>query len=723
MLPRLLALLLFSLILGCAHTLRHENRVDPVLLPPTPEQIARTPDALNVHWFKLFSEGAAAQATKNREKACVSYRALANEGGFPLRDLALLRAHQTCPFTEDLSVPWTTRPESVAWFTEDVFKARDAEFEKMNSAEKVQFLWDKAAIEKSERPREMLLMDAIGLAEKAGDPQLAADARQRLWKNSPRLNPNPQKSDTAAIAADFRRWREFERSIQLERKRLEDKKLSAEEKVALLKSIRQTLKTAQRKSEMLTATAELVNFTKAQFKKNRRDPVAAKRYLEAKVLFARTVWTENRRDLALKSLTEARRELGGLVSLEEVNFILARLYEESGDLVSAEGFVQASLKERPLVPGLRDKARWARGWILHKAGRSEEAAAAFTELASDAKDPGDRTRAAYWATRNKKDGDARRAGLRDIQKMDPLGYYGLLATRDLGEPLPPLKAPGLRSPELTASPELNLNASVVAEWMIALDVKDGTARVLESVQSELKKNPSAGTDAWLRLASAYARAGEYLPLFALITTLPPETRDKLLQEQPELLFPKPWLAETEKAAAAAKVPPELLYAIMRQESAFNPRARSAAEAYGLTQLLPQNAAAHARKHGIPLSGPDELYDPATSITLGAWELRGLFDRWKGAWIPAIASYNANADAVRGWLNVRKRPDVTEFIEEIPYEETRSYVKLVMRNQIFYQRLLATGPTAFPEKCLEIEGGRAAGDALRDQREDASVAHR
>lgn len=703
MLPRLFALVAFALILGCAHSLRRDTRIDPALLPPDALQLKEHPNADNSRWFKAFADAVAAQTANNREKACVNYRAAAAEASFPLRDLALLRAHQACPFTEDLSVPWKQRPEAVAWFAEDVLKAREAELEKMTVPEKVQFFWDKAVAEKNERAREMILMDAIGLAEKAADAPLATEARQRLYKNSPRLNPNPTKAEWSAVAADFRRWREFSRSIQLEKKRLDDRRLSADERFALLKSIRQTLKTAQRKPEMLAATADLVNFAKKSFRRSKRDPAAAKRLLDAKVIFARTVWTENRRDLALKALNEARRDLGGLVSLEEVNFVLARLYEEAGDLATAEGFVNASLKERPIVPGLRDKVRWARGWILHKAGRAEDAAAAFTELAGDAKDAGDRARATYWAARDRQDGQARRQGFRDVQKMDPLGFYGLLATRDLGETLPPLKSAGLRAPELTASPELNLQSSVVAEWMIALGIKDGTARVLESVQSELKRNSNAGPDAWLRLASAYARAGEYLPLFAMMTTLPPETRDRLLQDQPELLFPKPWLQETEKAATDAGLLPELLYAIMRQESAFNPRARSAAEAYGLTQLLPENAAGHARRHDIAFHGPEDLFTPETSIRLGAWELRSLFDRWKGSWIPSVASYNANADAVRGWLTVRKRPDTTEFIEEIPYEETRSYIKLVMRNQIFYQRMLANGPTSFPEKCLQLPG--------------------
>lgn len=702
MLQRLAGLTAFLLILGCAHTLRRDSRVDPDLLPPDAAVFEKTPDAANARWFRLFADAMKAQESKQRDVACLSFRALSVEKNFPLKDLALLRAHQACPFTEDLSTPWHDRPETVEWFAEDVFKARQAEWEKMTLPERVEFLWEKAAVEKTDRGRELLLIDAAGIAEKSGDTALAEAARQRLWKNSPRLMPRPKKSDLAAVAADLRRWREFGRSVALERRRLAGKRVPPEEKFAVLKSIRQTYKTAQMKTEMLATTAELANFARVSFKRNRRDPAAARRLLEAKSLFARTVWTENRRDLAFQALNEVRRDLGGLVSLEEVNFILGRLYEESGDLGSAEGMMEAALKERPHVPGLRDKIRWARAWLLHKANKREEAIAAFDELAREAKDSSDRVRAAYWGARDLPEGEPRKRALAAIKDSDPIGFYGLMATRDLGERLPPVQSPpGFKAPSLTSSPDLNLKAALVAEWMIALGIKDGTARVLDTIQSDLRKNPRAGEDAWLRVTSGYARAGEFLPLFALMGTLPPETRDRLLFEQPELLFPKPWLNEVDQAARDAKIPRELLFAIMRQESAFNPRARSHAEAYGLTQLLPRNAKVHARARGIPYGEAEDLYDPKTSIRLGAWEIRTLLDRWKGRWIPAVASYNASADAVRGWLRTRMRPDPVEFIEEIPYEETRAYVKLVMRNQVFYQRMLADAPTPFPEKCLDV----------------------
>lgn len=697
---RILAVAAFSFVIGCAHFLRKDTRIDPALLPPTAEQLAKNSD--NARWFKSFQTADQAQKESRKEIACPAFRDLARETMFPLRDLALLRAHQICPFTDDLPPVSAISEDSARWFAEDVLKARDAEWDRLTPAEQVTHLWDKAAIEKNDRKRETALMDAAGLAEKSGDPKLAEEARQRLWKNSPRLKPNPERKDYAAIASDYRRWREFGRAVQLERRRLQDKQLGNDERFAILKSIRQTWKTSQNKNEMLAATTELVNFARQDFRKHPRDAGAAKRLLEARLLFARTVWTENRRDLGQKALQETKRDLAGRVSFEELYFLLGRMEEETGNLSEAEAYFSLALKERPSVGGLRDKIRWARAWVLHKSGTLPEAVVAFNELANDAKEPADRFRATYWAARDLPPGPARDAALREAKRLDPLGFYGLLASRDLNESLPPL--PSVKettSLTLTSSNEFPIGPSIVAEWLISLGIEDGTERVLLSVQNELQRNRQASNDAWLRMSTAYARAGQYLPLFALMSTLPAETRDRLLKDHPEFLFPKPWVPQVEKAARDAGVPAELVYAIIRQESAFNPRARSHAEAYGLTQLLPNIASVHARRHGIPYNGADDLFEPETSIRLGAWELRGLFDRWKGVWIPSIASYNANADAVRGWLKRRRRADPVEFIEEIPYEETRAYVKLVMRNQVFYQRMLASGPTVFPENCLKL----------------------
>lgn len=202
------------------------------------------------------------------------------------------------------------------------------------------------------------------------------------------------------------------------------------------------------------------------------------------------------------------------------------------------------------------------------------------------------------------------------------------------------------------------------------------------------------------LLKAYARAGLYLPLFATIGKIEKSQREALLLNHPELLFPMDYAATIKHEAARQAIPAELVFSIIRQESAFDPNARSFADAMGLMQVLPTQAKVVAKELGLEFRGHDDLYRPELNIPVGAKMLRQGLDRYDGNFILAIASYNANDRAIKGWLKSRFREDPAEFIEEIAYEETRTYVKLVLRNYIFYKRL-ANPETAltFPPECL------------------------
>lgn len=698
--------LMSSVVIGCAHAATKDAH-DKELLPPTTkipslQQQTTEPKARNERWWWLFNRGETALVQKKKEIACPAFRTLSSEKDFPLKDLATLRALEICPGHEDLTAAETLPETSKSWFRESDIRARDLHYALLPPAEKVDLLWDKAALEKSDRQRELYLSDAVSVAEAAKDPELIQKTHNKLWNHSPRLKPRPSKKDLPAVANDYRRWRDFNRSLAIERERLKDKSLTFEERFNILKSIRQTYKIAQRKNETLKATQELVRAARREDDRHRKSAIATRLLLEAEILLARTVWTENQRSKARAALENAKVELWGRASLEEIFFILGRMSDEEGKFPQAIKEFDQALAQEPSVPGLRDKIQWARAWVLYKQGPRSEAAAALGALASSAKEPGDQVRAAYWQARATDIAADRKNLLMEVRAKDPLGFYGLLTYRDLGDPIPPLKtSPPDENMALWVSPDLNGPPALTVEWLLSLNLTEGVARILNGLQSELQKNRGASEEAWMRLASAYARAGEFMPLFALMGTLPPERRDRLIKERPDLLFPIPYRDLIEKAARESSVPPEMIYAIIRQESAFNPHARSPADAFGLTQLLPSVAGVLAKEKKIPFKEAHDLYDPETSIRLGSLELKRLLGRWKEQWIPAVACYNANEPAVKGWLKNRGRPDVTEFIEEIPYEETRAYIKLVMRNQIFYRRLLQPEAQAFPENCLKI----------------------
>lgn len=150
------------------------------------------------------------------------------------------------------------------------------------------------------------------------------------------------------------------------------------------------------------------------------------------------------------------------------------------------------------------------------------------------------------------------------------------------------------------------------------------------------------------------------------------------REAAEIMYPTPYLSTFRLASAQTGIDTELLLAIARTESAFNPRALSPVGARGLMQLMPGTAV----KEGFPRRAPlAQLFDPSTSIFLGAKHLKRVIDLYDGKWWLAFAAYNAGAGAVDKWLKRYSTIAAEPFIELVPYLETRNYIK---RNITAYQ---------------------------------------
>ncbi|HET9035353.1 MAG TPA: transglycosylase SLT domain-containing protein, partial [Myxococcaceae bacterium] len=138
------------------------------------------------------------------------------------------------------------------------------------------------------------------------------------------------------------------------------------------------------------------------------------------------------------------------------------------------------------------------------------------------------------------------------------------------------------------------------------------------------------------------------------------------------------------------VEPELLQALMREESALDPRALSWAGAVGLTQLMLPTAREVARSLRLRAPSAEQLQNPSTNIQLGAAYLGRLLQRFDGNVALALASYNAGEGAVNRWRAARPEAELDRWVEEIPLSETRGYVKRVLRSWNTY-RLLGGRP--------------------------------
>ncbi|HUS08809.1 MAG TPA: lytic transglycosylase domain-containing protein, partial [Bryobacteraceae bacterium] len=153
-----------------------------------------------------------------------------------------------------------------------------------------------------------------------------------------------------------------------------------------------------------------------------------------------------------------------------------------------------------------------------------------------------------------------------------------------------------------------------------------------------------------------------------------------------LAFPLPYRSAVEMNSRLRSLDPYMVAALIRQESEFNPQALSRVKAYGLTQVMPSTGRELSRKLGVRKFTAKMLFQPDINLKLGTYYLRSLLDQLGGEWETTLASYNAGKSRVLTWLNWARYEEPAEFIETIPFTETRNYVQIVLRNADVYRRL-------------------------------------
>jgi soluble lytic murein transglycosylase len=226
------------------------------------------------------------------------------------------------------------------------------------------------------------------------------------------------------------------------------------------------------------------------------------------------------------------------------------------------------------------------------------------------------------------------------------------------------------------------------------------------IAQEIAAEP--GSSSWSALAEAqiYASYGEtYRALRALKRALP-SAASASIQSIPlaywRILFPEPWWETIQSESAKNNLDPYLVASLIRQESEFNPSAISRANAYGLMQLLPSVGRTLAREEGMSHFESFQLLDPETNIRLGARYLHQTLDRFGGVTEYALAAYNAGGERVEDWEAGGPYQGIDEFVESIPFTETREYVEAILRNKETYKEIEAFADSQ----------GRAAVEASR-----------
>lgn len=212
-----------------------------------------------------------------------------------------------------------------------------------------------------------------------------------------------------------------------------------------------------------------------------------------------------------------------------------------------------------------------------------------------------------------------------------------------------------------------------------------------------RRFPAEGKSLFYIISSIRSSNDEHFRAIAGLRDLFPDYASLPSENLPEevwrILFPTRFLDFISVHAAKAKVDPSLVLALIRQESAFNEKARSPANARGLMQIVPATGLKLARQARIQRYSSNKLFQAETNIILGTKHLAALIQRY-GREDLALAAYNAGDSRVDLWLKKFGDLDLPEFVEQIPFSETRGYIRQVLSNKAVYSVLTSSG---VPEK--------------------------
>lgn len=248
---------------------------------------------------------------------------------------------------------------------------------------------------------------------------------------------------------------------------------------------------------------------------------------------------------------------------------------------------------------------------------------------------------------------------------------------------------------LTTPGEAALPSIERARQLWAADLSD---LALFELRKTSRRNPQDEKAISYIIARLHDSKGEPLPAIrSLRSTFPDyinQPISSLHDDIWQLLFPLRHRNIINTQAGKTQLDPSLVLGLIRQESAFDEKARSSANARGLMQLLPSTALGIARRIKIRSYSVRKLYQAETNITIGTRCLSSLIQRY-GKIELALAAYNAGESRVDRWLKEFGNVEMPEFVELVPFAETRGYIKQVISNQAVYSLLTSSGANAAP----------------------------
>ena len=408
---------------------------------------------------------------------------------------------------------------------------------------------------------------------------------------------------------------------------------------------------------------------------------------------------------AFERIAKQRRGSNAL----RARFLAALLLDGRGETKRSRRYLE-SLTRSGGKSTVRRASLWRLGWRAYQEGRYAETIKFLDPLIAEERDPIGGLRSRYWRARALENLSQRpgargnasaEAARREFEAMAlayPLTYYGWRASARVAGGIGRASkhdASGETSTTLAAPKrgERRLSADALARVRILLE-----AGLEDRALAELSRASQrvGGLSDRLELAQLFRNAGNYRSAQRLVVDPYQEALARGPLPTLEDLWWHAWPAAfLELVEEATRVPGSveaaLVLSIMREESGFRPKVMSPVGARGLLQIMEPTGERLAQAVGREGFSADDLFEPRINIQLGTYYLTELVGRFDGRLSAAIASYNAGPEAVTRWLEERSRLDDDEWIEAIPYDQTRSYVKRVLRSLQAYELLYAVDP--------------------------------
>jgi len=359
-------------------------------------------------------------------------------------------------------------------------------------------------------------------------------------------------------------------------------------------------------------------------------------------------------------------------------YLLADLSTDIEADAQAKAYYQQLYRNYP-TSARAASARFHAAMITLAGGDAKSAALAFDSLVAISPKADDALAARYWAGRaweqasNKPFAEAR---WKDVIAQSPTSYYSFASAKRLGVPSWTPKDSVKTMPRVAAVDSAVARAALLER--LGMDVE------AKFEYDALDEAALASTDRALATATAFVAHDQPSRAMRIAQKLADAgNRDARVYR---LLFPVVDREELERAAKARNLDPALVAGLIRQESSFNPRAVSVANARGLMQLLPSVGQEVARNLSFPVWHPALLFDADANLELGTAHLASYMKQY-GALPRVLAAYNAGGSRVTRWSSKAGVDDPELFVERIPYTETRDYARIVQRNAEVYRWIL------------------------------------